>query len=489
VSAPAVWEKSLVSTDEYAALDATAQAGLVRRGEVHPKELVEAAIARLEAFDPTLNALVFRAFDRARQSAAGSIPKGPFAGVPFLLKDLGVDQAGLPQYQGNRVFRDLDKRAVVDDELGARFRRAGLITLGKTNVPEFGPHPTTQPEAFGPARNPWDLDRTPGGSSGGSAAAVAAGLVPIAHANDGGGSIRIPASFTGLVGLKPSRGRVSAPTQLSRYTSQLAVTRTVRDTAAILDALHGDIPGQFLVAPPPAGRYVDELGIEPGRLRVGLLADSSVFAGAPGIEPDCIDGARQTAALLESLGHQVEQAWPPGLLDPEARRATGATWAGGGASEYNLFVEQTGREPTQDDVEPFTWARWQRAQTISLREYLKAANAQQDWALDIVRWWSEFDLLLTPTTGESAPTIEEMQPDADQPWRIDKRYARIAVFTMPFNVTGQPAISLPLATSPTGLPVGVQLVAAPFREDLLLRVAAQLEQAAPWSDRRPPVHA
>jgi amidase len=484
-----MWENSRMSNDDYADLDATAQADLVRRGEVHPKELVEAAIARLEALDPTLNALVFRAFDQARQTAAGPIPRGPFAGVPFLLKDLGVDQAGLPQYQGNRVFRDLDKRATADDELGARFRRAGLVTLGKTNVPEFGPHPTTQPAAFGPTRNPWDLDRTPGGSSGGSAAAVAAGLVPIAHANDGGGSIRIPASFSGLVGLKPSRGRVSAPTQLSRYTSQLAVTRTLRDTAAILDAMHGDVPGQFLVAPPPAGSYVGELGADPGHLRIGLLADSGVVAGAPRTEPDCVDGARQTAALLESLGHHVEDTWPAALLDPEARRATGATWAGGGASEYNLFVTHTGREPTEEDVEPFTWARWQRARTISVGDYLKAANAQQEWALDIVRWWSEFDLLLTPTTGESAPTIEEMQPDPDQPWRIDKRYARIAVFTMPFNVTGQPAISLPLAMSPNGLPVGVQLVAAPFREDLLLRVAAQLEQAAPWGARRPPVHA
>src|SRR5437763_396487 len=377
-----MWENSRVSIDEYAGLDATSQAELVRRGEVHPKELIEAAIARVEQFDPTLNALVFRDFDRARQVAAGPINGGPFAGVPFLLKDLGVDQEGLPQYEGNRVFRELDQRAVADDELGARFRRAGLITLGKTNVPEFGPHPTTQPDAFGPTRNPWDLERTPGGSSGGSAAAVAAGLVPVAHANDGGGSIRIPASFTGLVGLKPSRGRVSAPTQLSRYTAQLAVTRTVRDTAAILDALHGDIPGQFLVAPPPAGRYVDELGADPGRLRIGVLADSGVFDGAPPTEPDCVAGARQTAALLESLGHHVEDAWPRQLLDVQARRATGATWAGGGINEHNMFVARTGREPAEEDVAPFTWARWPRAQTISLRDYLAASDAQQAWALD-----------------------------------------------------------------------------------------------------------
>src|SRR6059058_775650 len=362
-----------MSTDDYADLDATAQAELVRRGDVHPKELVEAAITRLDAFDPTLNALVFRDFDRARQTAAGPTKNAPFAGVPFLLKDLGVDQEGLPQYEGNRVFRDLDQRAAADDELGARFRRAGLITLGKTNVPEFGPHPTTQPDAFGPTRNPWDLERTPGGSSGGSAAAVAAGLVPIAHANDGGGSIRIPASFSGLVGLKPSRGRVGAPEQISRYTAQLAVTRTVRDAAAILDAVHGDVPGQLLVAPPPAGRYVDELTVDPGRLRIGLLADSAVFDGAPPTDPECVAGARATATVLESLGHHVEDAWPRTLLDMQARRATGATWAGGGINEHNMFVARTGREPTEEDVEPFTWARWQRAQTISLRDYLKAS--------------------------------------------------------------------------------------------------------------------
>ena len=469
-------------------MDATAQAELVRKGEVHPKELVEAAISRIDALDPTLNALVFRDFDRAREAAAGQVA-GPLAGVPFLLKDLGANQTGLPQYQGNRVLRELDRRAEADDALGARFRAAGLITLGKTNVPEFGPHPTTQPDAFGPAHNPWALDHTPGGSSGGSAAAVAAGVVPVAHANDGGGSIRIPASFTGLVGLKPTRGRVVSPDQLGRYGVDLGLSRTVRDTAALLDAAQGTVAGQLYPTPPPARPYVEEVGVEPGRLRIGVLADTTGIPGAPAIDLDCSAAARDAAALLESLGHHVEDASPPLLLDINARRATGATWAAGGAATLNHFAELIGREPTEDDVEPFTWARWQRAATISLRDYMAAADKQQAWAVAVSEWWSDYDLLVTPTTGEPAPTIAEMVPDRDEPWRIDKRYARIAVFTIPFNVTGHPAISLPLGTSSSGLPVGVQLVAAHFREDVLIRVAAALEAAAPWHDRRPPVHA
>ena len=477
-----------MTTADLAQLDATAQAELVRRGDVHPKELVEAAISRIEALDPSLNALVFRDFDRARDQAARGTT-GPFAGVPFLLKDLGPEQAGLPQYQGNRVLRDLDRRAQTDDALGAKFRSAGFITLGKTNVPEFGPHPTTQPTAFGSAHNPWNLEHTPGGSSGGTAAAVAAGLVPLAHGNDGGGSIRIPASFCGLVGLKPSRGRVPAPDQLSRYGVDFALTRTVRDAAALLDAVHGNEPGEMFTAPAPGRPYVEELRADPGKLRIGVIADPTVFAGAAALDPECVAAARKTAELLASLGHTVEEAWPAKLLDLEARRATGATWAAGGASSYNAFVAQIGREPEPDDVEPYTWARWQRAQTISLRDYLAAAVAQQEWALEVSSWWSDYDLLLTPTTGEPAPPIAEMEPDPDQPWRIDRRYARVATFTIPFNVTGHPAISLPLATSSAGLPIGLQLVADHFREDLLLRVAAQLEQAAPWADRRPPTHA
>jgi amidase len=484
--------------DELAGLDATAQAELIRSGAACAKEVVEAAIARIEALNPVLNAVIVPLFDHGRAmagqvAAGGSGSDGPFAGVPFLLKDLGANQAGLPQYQGNRVLRDLDWRSSSDTPLGAAFSAAGLVTLGKTNVPEFGPHPTTQPQAFGPARNPWAPDNTPGGSSGGSAAAVAAGLVPLAHANDGGGSIRIPASWCGLVGLKPTRGLVASPEQINRYGVELAVTRTVRDTAAVLDAVHGNVPGELFRAPVPRRPYREEVGADPGRLRIGLLVDG----GGVEIDSECVVAARDTALLLESLGHHVEEAASPLLFDDLVRQASRDTWAAGGVSSYQAFSRLIGRQPEADDVEPYTWASWRWARQIPLERYLAASTAQQQWAVEVSKWWHPggdgdgdgYDLLLTPTTGEPAPPIAELDPDPEQPWRINRRYGRIARFTMPFNVTGHPAITLPLHLTAGRPPVGSQLVADHFREDVLLRVAAQLESAAPWGGRRPPIHA
>lgn len=491
--------------DDLAGLDATAQAELVRRGQVHPKELVEAAITRIEALNPILNAVIAPLFDHGRAvvSNSGSLQLGtetgspPFPGVPFLLKDLGTNQKGLPQYSGNRVLRELDWRSPSDTPLGARFAAAGLVTLGKTNVPEFGPHPTTQPAAFGPTRNPWAIDRTPGGSSGGSSAAVAAGMVPVAHANDGGGSIRIPASWCGLVGLKPTRGRMPSPDQISRYGVELAVTRSVRDAAALLDATHGSTQGELFAGPRPVRAYVEEVGTDPGRLRIGLLTDG----GGIHVHPDCMAAAERTARLLESLGHHVEMAAPALLFDEEARMATRDTWSAGGVASCAAFADKIGRPPTAEDVEPYTWARWQRAGQISLERYLVASTAQQQWAVSVSAWWrgaegaetdrrsDRFDLLLTPTTGEPAPLISEIDPDPSRPWSIDRRYGGIARFTMPFNVSGHPAITLPLHVTEDGLPVGSQLVADHYREDILLAVAGQLEAAAPWFGHRPGVHA
>jgi amidase len=474
--------------DAFATLDAVAQAELVRNGEATPLELVDAAIRRIERLDPELGALVSPTFEQARTAARGALPDGPFRGVPFLMKDIGATQAGLPNFMGNRALRDAGHRAERDTYLGARFRRAGLVTVGTSNVPEFGLQSTTQPLAFGPTRNPWDLERSPSGSSGGACAAVAAGLVPIAHANDGAGSIRLPAAWCGLVGLKPSRGRIALePTWIGRSFVGFAVTRSVRDAAALLDAVHGNEAGDLFVLAEPARPYTSELGADPGRLRIGLLTH---MRGAV-VHPACRAAAEQAARRLEDLGHHVEPAWPQALFEEERPLRTLAF----GPLEYRLCLRTLarllGRRVLPEDVEPFLWTlACLEAPPIIAEEYLEAAEWRQGWATRVAAWWRDgFDLLLTPSVCEPPALLCELSPDAARPWDLLERLAPHMAFTEPFNVTGQPAISLPLDATPEGLPLGVQMVAALGREDLLLRVARQLEQAAPWSARRPPHHA
>jgi amidase len=475
-------------SSDLALADAWEQAERVRRGEVTPTELVEAAIARIERLEPRLHALVTRLYDEARAAARSpALPDGPFRGVPFLMKDLGATQAGHPYFAGNRALRDAGHRAAEDTYLGARFRRAGLITLGKTNTPEFGLQSTTQPLAFGPTHNPWDPERSPGGSSGGSAAAVAAGLVPIAHANDGAGSIRIPAAWCGVVGLKPSRGRVPVdPTWIGRGFVGFALTRSVRDAAALLDAVHGQEPGDLYRVPPPARPYVEELGVGSGSLRVGLLTR---MPGAD-VHPECRDAAEDVARLLESLGHRVEPEGPPALFEEERGLRT---WVFG-MVEYRLclrgLAQLLHRPVGPDDVEPFLWAIADpQGPVLSAEDFLEASEWQQGWASRVASWWAGgFDLLLTPTVCEPPPRLAELDL-GERPFELLDRLAPHMAFTEPFNVTGQPALSLPLATSASGLPLGVQLVARVGREDLLFRVASQLEAARPWSGRRPALHA
>jgi amidase len=475
-------------SDPLARLDAVAQAELVARGEATPLELVEAAIARIERVDPRLNAVIHRLFEEARTAAQRPLPAGPFRGVPFLMKDIGATQAGQPHSMGNRALRDAGYRALHDTYLGARLRRAGLVTLGKTNIPEFGLQSTTQPLAFGPTRNPWDLERSPSGSSGGACAAVAAGLVPLAHANDGAGSIRLPAAWCGLVGLKPSRGRIALePTWIGRSFVGFAVTRSVRDAAQLLDALHGNEAGDLFVQAPPVRSYREEVGADPGRLRVGLLTH---MRGAE-VSPECAAAAEAAAHCLESLGHVVERSWPAALFDEERALRT-LTF---GPLEYRLCLRTLarllGRAVDRDDVEPFLWTLagldWP---PVLAEDYLEAAEWRQGWAVRVASWWAGgFDLLLTPTVCEPPARLDELAADTTGPWGLLERLAPHMAFTEPFNVTGQPAISLPLYASAAGLPLGVQLVAALGREDLLMRVAGQLEQALPWSGRRPAVHA
>ncbi len=475
--------------DALATLDGIAQAELIRKGELSPRELVDAAISRIEKLNPVLNAVITPLFDEARAVAASpTLPAGPFRGVPILLKDFGAMQVGQPYYMGNQALRSARYTAPFDTPLGTRFQQAGFVTLGKTNMPEFGLQSTTQPLAFGVTRNPWDLTRSTSGSSGGSCAAVAAGLAPIAHANDGGGSIRLPAAWCGVVGLKPSRGRIPFGCMpLGASVCEFVVSRTVRDVAAVLDAVHGSEPGELFLAPPPARRYTTEVGATPGRLRIGILTRMNGVT----VHPECVTGTEAIGKLLESLGHVVEPAWPEALLEEEHGVRTGAL----GWIVFRMALrglsKLLGRPVEQDDVEPYLWtlARTELP-SVATEDFLEAAGWQLDWAWRVTQWWaSGFDLLLTPTVCEPPATLAEMTPPPDKPWKLIKRIGQQVAFTQPFNLTGQPAISLPLHWTPEGLPVGIQLVAALGREDLLLQVASQLEEARPWKDHYPPVYA
>ncbi|MFN8020545.1 MAG: amidase [Acidimicrobiales bacterium] len=478
--------------DDTRWLDATDQAALVARGEVAPSELLEAAIERIERLDPQLNAVVIRWFDHAREVAAGSLPDGPFRGVPFLLKDLWASYAGQLLSNGNRALKEAAIPSPQDTTLVARFRRAGFVTAGRTNSPEFGSLPTTEPEAWGPTRNPWNLDHSTGGSSGGSAAAVAAGLVPIAHASDGGGSIRIPASCCGLVGLKPSQGRISLGPfrDESNLGVELCVSRSLRDTVALLDAVQGPGVGDTVIAPPPARPYVDELGADPGRLRIGLL-DHHPF-GHP-VHHECAQAANDAGALLESLGHHVERAYPDAMKNSEFARKFSALWSTNMGMGLVRIADTLGRELTPDDVELHNWAQSEFAKHFTSVDYAQALAANVAFRRAVQQWWAGtddepgFDLLVSPTLAEPPTRIGEFANDPAHPMAPMVRAGQYVAFTPAFNSSGQPAISLPLHWTADGLPVGVQLVAAYGREDVLVRVASQLEQARPWIDRRPSI--
>jgi amidase len=474
-----------VTHDDLARLDATGQAELVRSGEVSARELVEGAIARIEALNPRLNAVIVTDFERALKAAAiRPADDAPFGGVPFLLKDIGANQIGLPYWAGSRALKDAGYLGGGDTVLGARFRAAGLITLGKTNLPEFGSCPTTQPFSCGPTANPWDPDRSPAGSSGGSGAAVASGMVAMAHANDGGGSTRLPAAWCGLVGLKTTRGRVPNPDTVSRLVSELVVSRSVRDTARLLDAVHGATPGDLFQAPAPDLPYARVVDADSGPLRIALMTDG----GAVSIDRECVAGVEAAARALEGLGHSVEPVSSEVLLGP-ASAVNGRLWMAGIARRVQAVGELLGRPLTADEVEPYNWSAAERGRLMTAVDWVAAEEAQQRWSSTVVEWLRGWDLLVSPTAGCPPLTTAELEPPRVDPWKIGRTYGRIGIFTLPFNVTGNPAISLPLHETASGLPVGVQLVAAMGREDLLLQVAAQLEQALPWVDRRPALFA
>jgi amidase len=454
--------------------DAIGLAERVAAGEISPVELVEAACRRIEQIDPEIGAVPVRFFDEAIERARGVPRESPFAGIPFLMKDVGARQRGQPYYAANRALRDIDHRAESDTVLGARFRAIGLVTVGNSSTPEFGLQSNTWPLVYGPTRNPGDPERAAGGSSGGACAAVAAGLVPVAHASDGAGSIRIPAAWCGLVGLKPSRDRILWRHHgMGRSDVEFIVARSLRDTAAFLDQLS---------APSSAAESPEEFSAalqrKPPALRVGVWVRSP--AGSP-VDADCRDAAQRAGVRLSEQGHAVEEAAPATFSEYAERAVHGAVL---GAAQYRECLveleERLGRPVGPGDVEPFLWelSLIDEGEAIS-RERDASARWHRGWVARTLRWFEDFDLLLTPTVCEPAPRLRELDPTRLTPQELLERMVPHMAFTEPWNATGQPAVSLPLAWSAEGLPLGVQLVARPGREDLLLGVAASLMEVGP----------
>lgn len=472
--------------DDTQWIDAVEQAALVRNGDVTPLELLDASIERAERLNPALNALTWTWYEDARKAAA-SIPDSnqPLRGVPFLLKDLHAAMRGTKISNGNKALKNAGFTSDHDTTLVQRYRQAGLLIYGRTNSPEFGATPTTEPEAWGPTHNPWDLTRTAGGSSGGSAAAVAAGIVPAAHASDGGGSIRVPAACCGLVGLKVSQGRISAAPNRDETNLGVehAVTRTVRDCAALLDISHGPGVGDRVIAPSPTRPYIEEVGADPGRLRIGFL---TTRADGGLVHPDCIAAVHHTTATLASLGHTIEDSSPAALHDAKAGTRFLALWSTNMSVGIITTQRQLNRPISEDDFELMNWKMAEYAKSMTATDYALAIQETTNYRRAIAQWWADgFDILVTPTLSLPPLPLGSFANDPQDPMAPMRTSGEFLGFTQPFNVSGQPAISLPLHRTAEGLPIGVQLVAAYGREDILIRLAAQLEQALPWSHLRP----
>jgi len=475
--------------EDYARLDGLGLAALIRSRQISGAEALACALAATERVNPRINAVI-ETFDDALvagQGAAGGADAGPFAGVPFLIKDILVHMAGARSESGSRLCAGAVAEA--DTALMTHYRRSGLVSFGRTRAPEFGFNVTTEPRFHGAVRNPWDLARMAGGSSGGSAAAVAAGIVPMAHANDGGGSIRIPAACCGLVGLKPTRGRISlAPDMgeaLNGFGIEHAVTRTVRDSAALLDACQGAVAGDPYEIAPPVRPYLDEVAAGPGRLRIAFATQP--WSTAP-VDPEVADAVRQTAAVLEGLGHHVGEGSP--AFDWEVfMAATTNIWAIWQAAW--VLGADAGRGIWRDTVERSVCAVVDRGRALSALEFAGSISDMNRIARDVAPFFEGDVILMTPTVALLPQPLGTY--DADAAGHTARSWADhifgFAPFTPLFNATGQPAISLPLAQSRSGLPIGIQLVAPFGREDLLFRLAGQLEQAMPWAGRRPAVFA
>jgi len=471
---------------ELAGMDATAQADLVRRGEVTAVELVEAAVAAVEKLNPTLNAVVTPTFERALDAARAGVG-GPFAGVPYLVKDLIVEIEGVRFTEGSVFLRD--NVSTFDSDLVVRLRRAGLVLLGKTSTPEFGMAPTCEAILFGPTRNPWDTGRSTSGSSGGSAAAVASGMVPMAHGNDLGGSLRYPASACGVFGLKPTRARNPLGPEygdaIGGWAAEHALTRSVRDSAALLDATSGPSPGDPYAAA-GSGPFLPEVGRHPGRLRIAFTDRTP--EGVPG-HPDCVAAVHDAAALCAELGHDLVEADLPGLT-PAVGAAIGTVFGAATAWIVAYWIRKLGREPGPDELDPLTRAYWDMGRGVSAADYLLAIEDCQAFSRVVARFLGGYDLWLTPTLSSPPLELGQIVSTPDEPLRaLEKGGPTVAYAGVVANITGNPAMSVPLFWNDAGLPIGVHFLGRFGDEATLFRLAAQLEAARPWHRRHPPVTA
>ncbi len=490
---------------EYAKYDGLGLADLVRSRQVSALELVEEAIQRIETHNPQLNAVVNKLYDLGREAAKKPLPDGPFAGVPFLVKDLMATIAGVPTSNGNRLWRDIP--AKVDSELVRRWKKAGLMILGKTNTPEFGLTPYTEPLTFGPAHNPWDLTRTTGGSSGGSGAAVAARIVPLASGGDGGGSIRIPSAACGIFGLKPTRGRTPTGPEIGEawhgFAIEHVLTRSVRDSAAMLDATQGGDVGAPYFAPQPGGSYLPEVSARPRKLRIA-------FTGKPllgkNVHADMLQGLQETVKLLTDLGHEVVEAGPQ--IDAEAFSLAFVTIL---AAELRADIEEAaraaGKKVSVSDFDPASFGLGMLGKALSAQEYAAASRYLQLSARQIGGFFEDYDILLTPTLSQPPVKIGSLQPSDSEKMLIRvigsldaggilkamglikplaAQTFEFIPWTPVFNVTGQPAMSVPLCWNAEGLPVGMHFVGRFGDEATLFRLAGQLEEARPWANKIPP---
>ncbi|WP_078910555.1 amidase [Streptomyces sp. NRRL S-87] len=472
--------------DGLGVLDATAQAALVRTGEVTARELVEAAVARVEALNPRLNAVVTATYDRALAQVAAGLPDGPFTGVPYLLKDLVTEQAGVRFCEGSVFLRD--HVSLRDQLLVRRLRAAGLVLLGKTSTSEFGMSPTCESALYGATRNPWDPARTTGGSSGGSAAAVAARMVPAAHGNDVGGSIRFPASCCGVFGLKPTRGRVPLGPEygdaFGGWAVEHALTRSVRDSAGLLDAVAGPALGDPYPAPATAGTFAEQVERDPGRLRIAFTPRPA--DGHP-VHPDCVAALDDAVRLLSDQGHELTEADLPGLTE-EVGRAIGTVYGAGVCWIVGYWIRVRGREPGTGELEPLTRAYWDLGRGVTGGDYLLAVTTLQSFARTVARFLTRFDAWLTPTLAQPPLLLGEMTSTPDDPLRAARHSAPFVAFpAVVANITGAPAMSVPLYWSAAGLPIGVHFLGRVGEEGTLLRLAGQLERVRPWEGRRPGV--